>query len=61
MANKTLVADIDFDDFAFVALSEHLDALLWTGDKKLLNGLQQKGYKCIISTADALLIAEQRD
>ena len=49
---KELVKDIDYDDFAFVATAIHLDALLWTGDKKLSTRLRQKGYTRIISTAD---------
>jgi len=49
---KELVMDIDYDDFAFVATAIHLDALLWTGDKKLSTCLRQKGYTRIISTAD---------
>ena len=51
---KELVKDVDFDDFAFVAIANHLNALLWTGDKKLISGLRQKGYRRIISTADLL-------
>jgi len=49
---KEWVKDIDFNDFAFVAVANHLDAWLWTGDKKLITGLRQKGYHRIISTAD---------
>jgi len=49
---KEWVKDIDFDDFAFVAIAINLDAWLWTGDKKLSIGLRQKGYNRIISTAD---------
>ena len=49
---KEWVAGVDFDDFAFVATANHLGALLWTGDKKLIIGLRQKGYHRIISTAD---------
>ena len=49
---KEWVAGVDFDDFAFVAIANHLDAWLWTGDKKLLSGLRQKGYHRIISTTD---------
>ena len=49
---KEWVKDVDFDDFAFVAITNHLDAWLWTGDKKLIAGLRQKGYHRIISTAD---------
>ena len=47
---KEYVKDVDFDDFAFVAIN--LDAWLWTGDKKLSTGLRHKGYSRIISTAD---------
>jgi predicted nucleic acid-binding protein len=49
---KALVADVDFDDFAFVATAQHLDGWLWTGDKKLSLGLRQKGYSRTVSTAD---------
>jgi predicted nucleic acid-binding protein len=49
---KEWVKDVDFNDFAFVAVANHLDAWLWTGDKKLIIGLRQKGYHRIISTAD---------
>ena len=49
---KELVKDVDFDDFAFVAIANYLDTWLWTGDKKLITGLQSKGFHRIISTAD---------
>ncbi|RUA33529.1 MAG: hypothetical protein DSY77_09875 [Bacteroidetes bacterium] len=45
-----LCKDIDFDDIPFVAFSLYLKCNLWTGDKKLINGLRQKGYKKLIST-----------
>jgi predicted nucleic acid-binding protein len=45
-----LVTGIDQDDAFFVALNNHLKANLWTGDKKLINGLKKKGYKRTIST-----------
>jgi predicted nucleic acid-binding protein len=51
---KEWVADVDFDDFAFVAIANQLDAWLWTGDKKLTVGLRQKGYGRIVSTSDLL-------
>lgn len=34
-----LVKDIDDNDLLFVALNNHLHSVLWTGDKKLANGL----------------------
>ena len=49
---KEWVADVDFDDFAFVAIAKYLDAWLWTGDKKLSAGLRRKGFGRVISTAD---------
>ena len=49
---KNLVADIDFDDFAFVAITNYLNAILWTGDKILLNKLKDKGYKNILTTQE---------
>ncbi|MDR3180553.1 MAG: hypothetical protein LBT61_01320 [Prevotellaceae bacterium] len=53
------VSDIDFDDFAFVAIAAHLDALLWTGDKKLISGLRQKGYSRLVTTTDLWNIVEE--
>lgn len=37
-----LCKDIDIKDFSFLALAFELNALLWTGDKKLIKGLTQK-------------------
>jgi predicted nucleic acid-binding protein len=45
-----LTADIDEEDAMFVALNDHLNAHLWTGDRKLTNGLRNKGYDRIITT-----------
>lgn len=39
-----LCKDIDIKDFPFVALTIELDALLWTGNNKLKNGLKKKGF-----------------
>ena len=49
---KKLVEDVDFDDFAFVAIANYLDALLWTGDKVLIEGLRKKGYRNVITTLE---------
>lgn len=39
-----LCRDIDETDTPHVALTIELDGLLWTGDKKLKEGLQRKGF-----------------
>lgn len=39
-----IVRDIDVDDVVFVALTDYLDELLWTGDIELYNELKAKGY-----------------
>ena len=47
---EALVSDIDPNDEDYVALALHLKCPLWTGDKKLLKGLQAKGFKHVLST-----------
>ena len=39
-----LCKGIDEKDVLFVALTIELDGLLWTGDKKLIKGLLEKGF-----------------
>ena len=48
----SLVKGIDENDVLFVALNNYLNARLWTGDKKLIFGLREKGYKKTISTEE---------
>jgi len=47
-----LVSGIDNDDAMFIALNNHLLANLWTGDKKLINGLKKKGYLRILTVEE---------
>ena len=56
---KKMVEGVDFDDFAFVAVANYLDALLWTGDKVLIAGLQKKGYKNVITTLELSKLLEE--
>ncbi|KOR33403.1 hypothetical protein TI05_01275 [Achromatium sp. WMS3] len=39
-----LTKDIDEKDTVFVALCLETNSKLWTGDKKLINGLKNKGF-----------------
>jgi predicted nucleic acid-binding protein len=39
-----LCEDIDEKDTIFVAMTIELNGLLWTGDKKLIEGLKRKGF-----------------
>ncbi len=48
---RQLTDSIDTKDTPFVALTLSLNATLWTGDRKLLEGLQAKGFTDVIDTA----------
>jgi predicted nucleic acid-binding protein len=53
-----LVKDIDIDDAVFVATTIHLDAILWSSDKPLKDGLIAKGFdKVYDSTAIQTLLS----
>ncbi|MFO8233835.1 MAG: PIN domain-containing protein [Bacteroidales bacterium] len=49
---EKLCETIDLDDTIFVAVAEFTRGKLWTGDKKLINGLSEKGYKRLIRTEE---------
>ena len=51
-----LVRGIDPDDVDFVALATYLQGGIWTGDKPLRDGLRQRGYEAIYTTAELLAL-----
>ena len=57
--SERLVEDVDFDDVLFVALSKYLKAKLWTGDRKLINGLKSKGFDQIIITEELIYLLKE--
>ena len=49
---EKLCETIDLDDTIFIAVAEFTRGKLWTGDKKLINGLLEKKYKRLIRTEE---------
>ena len=45
-----LVSDIDSKDIPYIAYAKQFKCKLWTGDKKLINGLANKNYHNILTT-----------
>lgn len=56
-----LTQNIDEFDTPFVALSLELEALLWTGDRKLTKGLRTKGATFVVDTAELAAIRNEVD
>jgi predicted nucleic acid-binding protein len=49
---ELLVQNIDEDDCEFVALTNHINGKLWTGDKQLIQGLLKKDWSHFINTGE---------
>jgi predicted nucleic acid-binding protein len=53
---EEIAREVDINDTDFIALSKHLKAILWTGDKELYSGLKQRRIKNICNTSDLLAL-----
>lgn len=56
-----LCNSVDVDDTAFVAITYYVKGRLWTGDKKLINGLKESNYLRIITTEELYLDFIERE
>jgi len=51
-----LIQDIDPNDIVYIAYTKQFDCKLWTGDKKLINGLAKKNYHNVTTTDDLFVL-----
>ncbi|WP_373496022.1 hypothetical protein [Aquiflexum sp.] len=47
---------MDIDDTEFVALTEHIKGKIWSGDRVLKKGLEEKGWNKLISIEEILKV-----
>ena len=57
---ENMVKDIDNKDTPYVAFSLFYKCKIWSGDKVLRNGLENKGFKNLISTEELFEIRETK-
>jgi predicted nucleic acid-binding protein len=50
IAAEKLTGTVDPKDTHYIAYSKHFRCKIWSGDKKLINGLSRKGFKKFMST-----------
>ena len=55
---EKLVKEVYFDDVVFVALSIHLNAKLWTGDKRITACLLRQNFTEVVNTQQLLSIID---
>ena len=53
-----LVHDIDVKDIHYVAFSKQFNRKIWSGDKKLVRGLEKKGFESSITTDELYQVRE---
>src|SRR5690606_38616997 len=57
---ERLTMEVDVDDTDFVALANYLKAGLWTGDKKLYEGLKTTPFLKVYNTEEMLQFRTKR-
>lgn len=55
---ERLVQDVDLKDIAYVALALHTGSPIWSGDKKLRDGLARKKWNNILDADDLRKLVE---
>lgn len=60
IAAYKLVEDVDPNDIQYIAFSKHFKCKIWSGDKKLINGLAKKGYHNFITTEELFSTRENK-
>lgn len=58
--SEIILSQIDTKDTPFVASAKYLDSKLWTGDKKLIKGINTTEFIACMSTTDMLLLRKEK-